>query len=258
MKKIVLFLFLLALFTSCASREKIVYFQNISNVNSGDSIAYEPVIKADDLLMIIVSAPDPEAAIPFNLPSIAVAGSQNAPIDAIQSQLQHQTYLVDSHGEIIFPTLGAIKLGGLTKSLAIEKLTNEIKKYITKPIINLRIVNYKISVLGEVNVPGSFTINSDRVTLPEILSKAGDLTIYGDRTKILVIREVNGKKTHNFIDITKADFINSPFYYLSQNDLVYVEPNRTKINSSVVGPNISLIISGASVVLSVIVALILR
>lgn len=235
-----------------------VYLQNVSEVKMKDSINYQSTIKPDDLLMIIVSAPDPEVAVRFNLPAVAVLGSNNLSVDNANTPAQYQTYLVDKEGVIQFPIIGALKIGGLSRELAIEKLVTELKKYIKNPIVNLRIVNYKFSVIGEVNAPGEYTLNSERITLLQALAKAGDLTIYGDRTKILVMRDINGIKTHAFVDITNADFMNSPYYYLSQNDVIYIEPNKTKINSSVVGPNISLIISGASVILSVIVALILR
>lgn len=244
--------------SSCVSRKKIAYFQNVSEVNLDDTQTYQPAFKPDDLLMIIVSAPDTEAAIPFNLPAVSVMGANNASIDLAQSQVQFQTYLVDKEGYVQLPVIGAFKIGGLSREVAVSGLVNTLKKYIKNPIVNIRIMNYKISVWGEVMQPGTFVINSERITLPEALSKAGDLTVYGLRDKILVIREIDGKRTHNFVDITKADFINSPFYYLTQNDLVYVEPNKTKINSSAVGPNISIIISAASVILSVVVALLLR
>ncbi|MNG10300.1 hypothetical protein D3C84_937590 [compost metagenome] len=111
-------------------------------------------------------------------------------------------------------------------------------------------MNFKISLQGEVNLPGTYPVASERITLIEALSMAKDLTIYGKRDNILVIREINGAKTYNRVDITKSDFINSPFYYLTQNDVVYVEPNKTRINSSVVGPNTSVIISAISILVS--------
>ena len=127
--------------------------------------------------------------------------------------------------------------------------------YIKNPSINLRIFNYKISVLGEVTKPGTYTIPSERITLLEALSMAGDLGIFGKRNNILVIHEEDGKKTYMRMDLTKADLINSPRYYLSQNDVVIVEPNKTKINSSVIGPNTSVIISLVSVLITVVVLL---
>lgn len=130
-------------------------------------------------------------------------------------------------------------------------LNEKLEPFITKPLVIIRILNFKVTVQGEVNVPGTFQIKSERVTLPEALSMAKDLTIYGKRDNILIIRESNGVKTHNFVDLTKADFINSEFYYLSQNDIIYVEPNKTRINSSVIGPNISVILTSLSLLLAI-------
>jgi polysaccharide export outer membrane protein len=255
-RKILLLFVIVSVLSSCASRKKVAYFQNISSADSESFVKYEPRLQPDDLLMILISAPDPEAAIPFNLPAVGVLGS-NTTADVANAQMRYQTYLINNEGNIQFPIIGDLKLGGLTRSEALKKLNAELKKYITDPIVNMRIMNYKISVMGEVSRPGTFDILTERITLPEAISRAGDMTIYGNRSNILVIREVDGKKTHNFVDITKADFINSPFYYLSQNDLVYVEPNKTRINSSVVGPNTSVIISSISLLITL-VALVLR
>ena len=123
--------------------------------------------------------------------------------------------------------------------------------HISDPIVNVRLLNFKVSVLGEVAKPGVFSISGERVTLVEALALAGDLTIYGKRNSILLIREKNGVKTYEKIDITKTDFINSPNYYLSQNDVIYVEPNKTKLNSSVVGPNLTIGISALSLVVTI-------
>lgn len=248
-KNIVVLLFISFLFGSCVSRQKIAYFQNISSGAASDSNKYESVIQPDDLLMIIVSSPEPEAAIPFNLSTVAVLG--NTP-DVASGPVRFQNYLVDRNGYIQFPVLGSVKLGGLSREKALEKLVTEIKVYIKEPIVNLRIINFKISVIGEVNRPGSFNVATERVTLPEAISMAGDMTIYGKRDNVLVIRETNGVKNHVFVDMTKSDFINSPFYYLTQNDLVVVEPNKTRINSSAVGPNITVGISALSLLLTII------
>ncbi len=247
--KVSLFFAVLFLFFSCASKKNVVYYQNIDGMNISQSNAsYEVKIQPDDVLLIIVSAEDPEIAIPFNLTTVAVSSTGRP--DIATSQLTTQTYLVDKNGSIEFPVLGKIQVGGLTRTEVLQSLKDKIGVYIKKPIINLRITNFKVSLQGEVNVPGTYTVASERLTLIEALSMAKDLTIYGKRNSILVIRESNGVKSFNRIDITKADFINSPFYYLAQNDVVYVEPNATRINSSVVGPNTSVIISAISILVS--------
>lgn len=250
-KKIGLLLCMMVLLLSCASREKIVYVQNGGALQSTN---YDTKFKPDDLLMITVSAPDPEVALPFNLPAAAVSSISS---NVANSQLQYQLYLIDKNGTIEFPVLGSIKVGGLGREEALVVLKDKLKEYISNPIVNIRIMNYKISVGGEVTRPGSFNLVSERVTLMEAISMAGDLTIYGRRDNITVIRDNNGTKTINHVDITKSDFINSDFYYLSQNDVVYVEPNKTRINSSVVGPNVTATLTALSLVITV-VALLIR
>lgn len=244
----------MVVFCSCASKEEIVYYNNISGGNSGTANSkYEAKFEPDDLLMITVTAPDIEASKAFNLPAISV--SQNATLAA--APVQYQLYLVDTNGYIELPVIGAFKIGGLTRTDAMQKLKTILEGKIGDPIVNIRITNYKISVSGEVLRPGTYPITSERVTLPDALAMAGDMTIYGKRTNIAVIREIEGVKTINRVDITKADFINSEFYYLSQNDVVYVEPNKTRINSASVGPNITIGLSALSLVITV-VALLIR
>ncbi|OXG08342.1 polysaccharide export outer membrane protein [Flavobacterium araucananum] len=242
------FIPLLVLFFSCASKHDVVYYQNIEAISaSQDANFYEVKIQPDDLLMIIVSADDPEVSIPFNLKTYSISSSK---LDVARGQETIQLYLVDQAGYIEFPVLGKLHVGALTRSEVLQLLKDRIGNYIKNPIVNIRITNFKVSVQGEVNLPGTYPVNSERVTLIEALSMAKDLTIYGKRDNILVIRENNGKKSYNRIDLTKSDFINSPFYYLAQNDVVYVEPNKTKVNASAVGPNTSVIISAVSILVS--------
>jgi polysaccharide export outer membrane protein len=248
-------LFLVLFLFSCASRKDVVYYQDIDGVTpQGKSNSYEIKIQPDDLLMIIVSAEDPEIAMPFNLASISIQSPGK--LDAPTGQQTMQLYLVDANGTIDFPILGKLKISGLTRSEVLSMLQEKIAMYIKKPIINLRVMNFKVSVQGEVNVPGTFPVASDRITLIEALTMAKDLTIYGKRDNILIIREIDGVKSYNRVDITKAEFIHSPFYYLAQNDVVYVEPNKTKINGAAIGPNTGVIISITSILITLITLII--
>ena len=259
-KKIMLLLVVIVVITSCASREKLQYYRGIETISTQEPTNYNPVLKQDDLLMIVVLAPTPELAASFNLTSYSLIGDNGAAFarpEMVNTQIRYQSYLIDNKGFIEFPVLGSIQLGGLTRSEAIDLLKTKLKAYINEPIVNMRILNYKVTVQGEVLRPGTFTTTTERITLPEALSMAGDLTIYAKRDNILIIREINGKKESHFVDITKSDFINSPYYYLSQNDVVYVEPNKTKMNSSVVGANISVILSSVSLLITI-VALLIR
>jgi polysaccharide biosynthesis/export protein len=243
--KIILLFFSFCI-VSCGSKKKIVYLQNVDSPgNTAKNINYEPKLQYDDMLSIIVSAEQPELTIPFNQPQIQGNYELNNNQDGIK------TYLIDSYGFIDFPVIGKLKLAGLSRSESITLLQNAIKDYIKNPNVNIRILNFKISVLGEVNKPGNYKISSERITLLEALSLAGDLTIFGKRNNILIIREVEGKKSFNRIDITKSDFINTEYYYLTQNDVIIIEPNATKVNSSVIGPNTGVILSSVSLLVSI-------
>lgn len=234
---------------SCASPKDIVYYQNIDGAAPQENnSSYEIKIQPDDLLTIIVSAEDPEIAIPFNLQTVSVQRADQSM--SATGQATMQPYLVDVNGVIEFPVLGKLQVGGLSRTEVLAMMESKIGVYIKKPIINLRITNFKIAVQGEVNLPNVYTIPTERITLIEALTMAKDLTIYGNRHNILVIREQNGIKTYNRVDITNVNFINSPFYYLSQNDVVYVEPNKTKVNGAAVGPNTAVIISAVSILIS--------
>ncbi|UMY65819.1 MULTISPECIES: polysaccharide biosynthesis/export family protein [unclassified Flavobacterium] len=253
-KRLILGVTALLLCVSCAPKEKIVYY-NAGAQESNSS--YESRIKSDDLLMITVLSPDNDAAtLPFNLQA-SYALSTGSGQNVNPQLLEYQSYLVDKKGEIEFPIIGTLKLGGLTKAEAVDKLKQEVKRYVNNPIINLRILNYRISVTGEVLRPGTFTVNSERISLPEALALAGDMTIYGDRKNIKIIRDIEGVKTIHKVDITNTSFMNSDLYYLSQNDVIYVEPNKTKVNSSAVGPNITVGLTALSLLITV-AALILR
>ena len=249
-QKYLLLLIFIAALASCSSSSKITYLQNVyAEPPEEKPLKYEPTLQPDDLLSIIVSSQNPESTIPFNLPQI----QGNYEIGNNQNGIK--TYLINNEGEIDFPVIGKVKLGGLVRSEANKKLETLVSEYVKNPGINLRILNFKISVLGEVTRPGTFSIDSERITLLEALGKAGDLTIYGKRSDLLIIRENNGVKKYQRVDITKADFVSSPFYYLAQNDVVVVNPNKTKINSSAVGPNTTAILTAISILATLAVLL---
>jgi polysaccharide export outer membrane protein len=213
--------------------------------------SFESKFKADDLLRIFINTKDTEAAQAFNLAVVSNVLAQGG-----IGQLNYQSYIVDNFGFIEFPVLGKVKVGGLTRTGLIDLLKLQLKPYLkADPIINITILNFRIAVTGEVARPGSFIINSERISLPDALALAGDLTIFGKRSNIIVLRDVNGVKTINKIDLTKTDFINSEFFYLTQNDVIYVEPNKTRINASAIGPNASVIISGLSLLITIVALL---
>src|SRR5690606_8890818 len=162
------------------------------------------------------------------------------------------TYTIDVNGEIDFPKIGKIRLGGLTRTQAMDLLRAEIGKYIVDPGISMVVRNFRVTVLGEVARPGSFTIESDRLTILDALGMAGDMTIYGERENVLVIREQDGKKEEFRLDLRKREVMNSPAYYLTQNDVVYVEPNGARIQNSKYSANTSIFVSVIGLIVTVI------
>ena len=249
-KKYLAMVLLAVLLVNCASSEKIIYFQDVEGAKVHDTlISFEPKIQVGDLLAINVSALDAEAAIPFNLyetPMLGNTASNSKPL----------TYLVDADGEINFPILGALEVAGNTTKELNKKLNIILSEYLKHPIINIRITNFKIGVMGEVEKPGSYTIENERISILDAIILAGDLTIYGNRKNVLLIREQHGKKMFIKIDLTDKSLFNSPYFYLAQNDALYVEPNKTRVNNSAVGANTGVIISSLSILISLVAILI--
>jgi len=231
--------------SSCISKKEILYFQDIENISNlqKENVNYKTVIRPNDILSIVVSGIDQKTVEPFNPVSTASTSS---------NQPRLQTYLVDESGNIEMPVIGTMKLGYLTRFEAIELLKKEILKYVNEPVINLRILNFTVSVLGEVQRPGTFTIQDERITVLEALGLAGDMTIFGKRKKIYVVREENNIKSYGELDITSIDFINSPYYYLQQNDVVIVSPNKARIQGAAFNRNTPVFISVAGILISVI------
>jgi len=224
-----LLFFLILFLGSCASPKKVLYLQDVDQYTQQEiKNAYEVLIHKDDLLAIMVNSKNPELAIPFNMPLVTYQLGTNM---GSAGQQRILGYLVDSEGNIEFPILGKIYVDGLSRLQLTELIKTKLIEgdLIKDPIVTVQMLNYKISVMGEVARPGSFTISSDRVTLLEALSMAGDLTIYGKRDRVAVIREKDGKRTVLYHDLRSADIFLSPCYYLQQNDIVYVEPNKTKV-----------------------------
>jgi polysaccharide export outer membrane protein len=226
--------------SACVSKKDIIYFQNDEIDQSKVSNSYKTIIKPDDVLQITITALDIEAVRPFNLAAVNYATASNSAV----GQAQQQTYLVDNKGEIEFPVLGKIKIGGLTRDETIALLRNKLAPdYIKDPNINIRIANYKISVMGDVQRPGSYNIPNERITILDALALAGDINISAQRNNILIIREEGGKKTQYRVDLRSNEVLTSPVYYLQQNDVVYVEPNYARIQSASSNSNTTLFIS---------------
>ncbi|SNR29997.1 polysaccharide export outer membrane protein [Lutibacter agarilyticus] len=239
-------LLVLFLLTSCASKKGIVYFQEVEGVQVNDTLmSFEPRIQAGDLLLINVSAIDGEAAMPFNLYETPMIGTAAANVKPL-------TYLVDAGGHIQFPVIGQLKVAGTTTMELTEKLRTLIAAYIKNPIINIRMTNFRVTVLGQVKAPGTYSVPNERITIIEAIGLAGDLEIHGKRKNVMLIREQNGQRMFVNIDLTNKELFSSPYFFLSQNDVIYVEPNKVQVNASAVGANTGVIISVTSILLSLI------
>ena len=242
------------LFASCGSVKNVAYLQNSDEIDfTRSEYLYDARIMPKDILTITVSTVNPEAAAPFNLIVRPTLTSTTSSISS-GSAGSLQTYLVDNKGFIDFPVVGAIEVGGLTKSMCEQLIHDKIKPYLNaaeNPVVTVRMSNYKISVLGEVNRPGMFTVGNEKINILEALAQAGDLTIYGVRENVKLIREdAKGRKEIHTINLNDANIISSPYYYLQQNDIVYVEPNKVKARNSSVGQTTSLWFSATSILVS--------
>lgn len=238
--------------TGCVSKKNITYFQNDTVDQNEVSNKYKTILKPDDLLQITISALDLDAIKPFNLPAVTFAATTNS----VAGQPQQQNYLIDSKGEIDFPVLGKLKIGGLTREETIELFKTKLDPdHIKNPNINIRIANFKVSVLGDVKQPGTYTIPNERITILEALGLAGDLNISAQRDNILVTREENKEKVFYRVNLLSNKTFTSPVYYLQQNDIVYVEPNNAKSQSAATNQNTGLFISIGSILISLIAVL---
>ncbi|NAS30179.1 polysaccharide export protein [Flavobacteriaceae bacterium R38] len=240
-KRIVFLSIITLLIVSCTSKKEIVYFQNAKDFETVvNTDTFTPKFKINDILSITISAFDLEAVRPFNLVRETGGTGGTREID----------YLIDKDGYIDYPILGKIKLLGLTIEEAKALFKEKLKEYLKDPIVNIRIQNFRISVLGEVNNPGTYQISGERITILEALGLASDLTIKGRRDNVMVIRDFDGTKTYTRIDLTTKESLNSPVYYLTQNDIVYVEPNKSAISASKSDGRIGTILTIASIVIT--------
>ena len=245
------------LLNSCTSKKKLDYLQNIETVALEASMKNaKSTIQPNDQLVIMVTAKDMDVVKPFNQNFSSGQLLQYSPLNSNlptqnQTSTSGPTYIVDSNGDIDFPVIGKISTQNKNNEELRDILKQELSKYVVNPQVSVKNTNYKVTVLGEVNRPGTYTIPMAQTTVLEILGFAGDLTIYGNRTDVLVVRNIDGVMSKERIDLTKADFINSPFFYLKQNDVIIVSPNETKQKSSRLDPNTGIYISVASIVVTI-------
>ncbi len=255
LKKIAIALIVLVLScSSCSSYRNVPYFQDVdqNTISKEDINNYSPfVIQSGDLLGINVTTDSKGAeAFNYNLNRISGISGDTGLHNEMGSQNSVIGFLVDVNGNINLPYIGLMKVTGLTTNNLAEQLQNKLVNIFNKPVVNVRVLNFKISVLGDVQRPDVFTVQNERITITEALSLAGDLNITGIRNNILLIREINGKREYIPIDLNSKKLFSSPFYYLKNHDVIYVTPNRAKFSSNNTAgfQKVSLIISAISVI----------
>lgn len=253
MKKILLCSFvLLSLLTSCISTKKVTYFENKDEINTALSkTLYDAKIMPKDILQIQVFTMTPEAAEPFNL----MKGMTSQTTSNSNSQNSVYSYLVDNEGNIDYPIIGVVHLGGLSKTEAEQLIKSKINPYLAESenvVVHVRMMNYKYAVLGGVNHPGVFTTPNEKVSILEAIAQAGDLTTFAYRDRIFLIREnAEGQKDFHQLDINDANIINSPYFYLQQNDVIYVEQQKIATRNAYFSANTSIFLTITSSLMSI-------
>lgn len=228
--KSLLIIFSLIILSSCSTRKEIVYFQGAEKLNGMESLMeFEPVFEVNDILHIKVSSMNEVVAMPFQMQTGGQAGAGGG--GGMQRNPSLMGYMVDVHGNIQFPVLGEVAVAGKSRSELEAYLKEEIRKYVTDAVIAVRLLNFRVIVLGETGetvVP----VENERISIPELFASVGGITYDGIRDNITVIREVDGVRSVGYVDMTSADVFNNPYYYLKQNDIVYVEPTLRKVKSA--------------------------
>jgi len=235
----------LLLFTNCASRKLFVYFQD--NIDKKINTEYPLKLKEGDILNIKVFGCDEESIKIFNIPT---TNNQNVNRNYFSGGTPSNGYLINKIGEIDFPLIGKIKLTELSVEEASDLIKLKLNTYLKDPKVSIQIQNFKITILGDVKNPGTIEVPNEKITLIEAIGIAGDLNITAKRKNILLLRDENGTKKQYRIDLTNNNFINSPVYYLTQNDVIYIEANQAKINSSNVSGSSSILVAIASLVIT--------
>jgi len=247
--KLTIVLFILSL-VGCASKKDVLYFQDIDDLDFEllDSLATVTVVEPGDILRIRITALEAKSLIPFQFdkPGLETGRTSMNNMDV----LQLNGYLVDKNGDINFPELGRVDVSGKTIKEVEEHIHDKLSAYIKEPTVSVRVINTKVTVMGDVRNPGTFSLSEERLTLPQAIGLAGDLNIKGDRHDILIIRNNGGQREVKRIDFTKSDWMNSDFYYLKQNDIVYVQPNTASVKTAGIVGTPNVVLSAVSVILS--------
>ena len=257
-KKTVALLLVVLMAASCVTQKKMTYLREVTaasadSVNSHFVPSAEITIKPADALTIFVSALDQEAVAPYNLPTVAFHDPTSTQVKTTPMLM---TYRVDENGDIEMPVLGKLHVAGLVRAEAEQLIKDALEKQVLNPMVQVNLISAKVSVLGEVARPGTVGISNGRLTILEALAAVGDLTPYGRRDNLLISREIDGKMEFARIDMTSSDLLTSPYYYLQQNDVIYVSPNKVRaINSANVSlwlSTVSTLASAATVIVTIV------
>lgn len=253
LKSLIPFGIYISIMSSCISTKNVPYFQDVTEATqsalANTAVFTEPVIQTDDILSVSIFTIDPSSSAPVNQSTTSQVLSSNASNQPISG------FLVDKNGEIELSIVGKIKLAGLTTTQARDLIREKVKVFYKEPTVQVRFANFKITVLGEVARPSNYTLPNEKVTILDALGLAGDLTIYGKRENVLLIRDKDGKKEFARLNLNSSSIFNTPYYYLKQNDVVYVEPNKAKIATTDASKT-RLITIGASLTSAILVLLI--
>ncbi|MDE5899874.1 MAG: polysaccharide biosynthesis/export family protein [Muribaculaceae bacterium] len=270
-----LLLLLVLTFSSCGShRSTLPYFSDLKGASGAMPVGvYELTVVPDDQLLISVTAPDQEAAMPYNNPYQPIAVTDfnqtrtlaSAPLTRRNQNLTYQPYVVGADGFINFPRLGKIHVAGMTLAQVGAYIEEKVAEKVVDPMVTVELVNFHVAVMGEVAQPGARLINRERYSILDALADAGDMTPYGERSSVLLIREEDGRRVYHRLDLNSAGLLESPYFYLKQNDVVYVEPNKIRQANSKVDQDkqfklsmTSVIVSAASVIASLVIALFIK
>ena len=258
MRKNLLYFFIAIVLISCKPQQNFDYMKNIEDVAIQTSMQKsQNTLQIGDQIIIMVTAKDMDVVKPFNQnysssEMVAQNNTAGGNTPSAGSQLiSGPTYIIDNKGDIDFPVIGEINTTGKTVAELKDELTSKLSKYIINPNVNVRLVNFKVTIIGEVNRQGDYIIPNANATILNALGMAGDLTMYGERENVLIVRNVDGEITKERINLSDANFFNSPYFYLKQGDVIYVSPNSTKEKTSRLDPNAGIYISVASIVVTI-------
>jgi polysaccharide export outer membrane protein len=253
-----LLFWILLQFSSCKSTRNLVYFSDLKNSEDYKAIVQNTAIlriQPNDLLSIRLTSLSPESNELFNRGVMQLTTANTTTSSSINSDVAVPDggYLVDTEGNIDFPVLGKVKLGGLTREEATTKITAAIKQYVKSPIITVRLLNFRITVIGEVSKPSTFLVPTGRINILEALGLAGDMTVYGKRENVLLIRESDGIRSTTRLNLNNKELLSSPYFYLQQNDVVYVVPDRLKeVQASTNTRTVTIVTIAASIIVAII------